>query len=75
MVSYHRVISKICNDIGSYVYVRTKAHDQVLFKRKPVQFLPPADMEDENAEVRYLGAEFALKIAQSSFSDCHFAFY
>jgi hypothetical protein len=23
----------------------------VLFKRKPVQFLPPAEIEDDNAEV------------------------
>lgn len=64
----------MCNGIGSYLYVHTNALDQVLFKRKPVQFLPPADMEDENAEVRYQGAEFALKIAQSSFPDCHFVF-
>ncbi|KAJ4175047.1 hypothetical protein NW754_005467 [Fusarium falciforme] len=26
----------------------------VLFKRKPVQFLPPAEIEDENAEVWYI---------------------
>ena len=25
---------------------------QVLYKRKPVQFLPPAVIEDEDAEVR-----------------------
>ncbi|KAG6285992.1 hypothetical protein E4U46_005312 [Claviceps purpurea] len=44
----------MCNGIGSYLYVHTNALDQVLFKRKPVQFLPPADMEDENAEVWHI---------------------
>lgn len=26
----------------------------VLFKRKPVQFLPPVEIHDENIEVRFL---------------------
>ena len=29
----------------------TRRVSQVLFKRKPVQFLPPAEVRDDNAEV------------------------
>lgn len=34
---------------------------QVLYKRKPVQFLPPVNIEDEEAEVRHLSQDVATR--------------
>ncbi|KAJ3463942.1 hypothetical protein MRS44_008728 [Fusarium solani] len=45
-------------------------HRQVLFKRKPVQFLPPAEIEDENAECcscAFAGAVCSLHLLSMDF--------